>query len=223
MESIMSVEIAQKKLDDIKKAERDLTDEVGNLQEKLTEAEKSAGDKILEAHLSGDVKSKDTVTQELIRLKCETDASERALAASKTAKVYASADLLRAKAEENRQNAVVLRKQAEKRQETTDKLLKQLKEFEGCDFVPYVPDHKLGPGERVSYPVAKTASLRDGAANLERIAREQDDHADMTIKMFKAGLENEAANLERTARENANAAKTRDAVAVAAAAEPGRT
>ncbi|MHB8162788.1 MAG: hypothetical protein ACYDDV_00390 [Methanoregula sp.] len=190
MESIMSVELAQKKLDDIKKAERDLTGEVGVLRQKLTEAEKSTGDKILEAHLSGDAKSKEVVIQALVRLKCETDASERALAASKTAKVYASSDLLRSKAEENRKTALELHKLADERQKKADVFLKQLKDFEGCDFVPFVPTHsRLGPGERIEYPIAKTAGIRRDAEHLERLSKEQDENADTAIKMFKAGQE----------------------------------
>lgn len=97
-----------------------------------------------------------------------------AIARARERRVEAIRAVWQAEADELRQQAADLRAEAERREARTRQLLDELREHEGCDYVPayHVLEYARGYADPVPITIPRSESLRNQAAALERRADE---------------------------------------------------
>ncbi len=137
----------------------------------LEEMEGAVGSKVLEAHLAG---TSDAAAGEwgakVATIKAVIDAFPRAAQAARAKRVESIRAVWRLEAAELRAEAGRKSAEADTRQKTTDKLIKQLQDFEGVVYVPTrpsLPERPVGGGGsglHVVVPFPRTELLR-GEAN----------------------------------------------------------
>jgi hypothetical protein len=139
----------------------------------------------------------------LATLRAEHEAAVAAVEATRKRIDKAQRGVWRAQAEEYRERATMLTAEADERQETTDRLLNELREFEGCDYGPTYVDIQqqvvMFGSATVSIPT--TQRLRNEAAALVQQAKALELQAGNTPEARAEQLET-----ERRARDEAIAA-----------------
>lgn len=138
----------------------------------LEDLEGRAGDEVL-----ADETVAERLTGAIAKLRAGIEIGRRAADAARRKLYAARRELLRAKAAELREQAETLVKSAEKRQQRTDKLLKELAEFEGVEFEPVRVIATLNPGPGI-VPPTRTDMFRNQAAAMKQRARQHDQQAE---------------------------------------------
>lgn len=99
--------------------------------------------------------------------------AEQAIATARARRIDAIRSAYRAEAAELRERASAKRAEAAERQRETDRLLAALRDFEGCEYVPFVPQRTPGSvysDAVVSYAIPRTRALHIEADNFDRQA-----------------------------------------------------
>jgi hypothetical protein len=141
----------------------------------LSSLEDRAGDEVL-----ADESAAVRLAEQATRLRSEIDMADRAAAAAARRVVDARRGVLRARAGELRTEAEGLRAEADRRQTKTDRLLADLAEHEGCQYVPYEPVDAdvAGAGSHgVPFKLPITHTLRSKADVLDQKAADLDAKA----------------------------------------------
>lgn len=163
---------ARQHVDRLYAAERDLIVRRMALDDELAQAQEAAGDEALAA-VMGEKRSERSLSR-LGKLRDEMAALESAIEAARRQRLAAIPAIWRDEARDLRAQAATLQAEADQRQSRTDELLAALKEWEGCDYVPFVPDRSAtvqlvgGPVTFVTIPT--TMAMRNRIAQLERRA-----------------------------------------------------
>lgn len=139
----------------------------------------------LEARMGDEVLADETAADGLAAQANQLDAdiavADRAVDAARRQHDTAERSLLSARAGELREQAERLRSEAAKRQRKTDKLLADLAEHEGCDYVPYVPSREQvqsAGAAGIRYKTPYTQRLLRQAEGCEQKASELDRQAE---------------------------------------------
>lgn len=175
--SVNGVEKAQAEVEKYTKVEQDLYQELENLIEKVRASEEGIGDRVLAAKLQGNESEISTVADEGMKAFLELDSIRKALKSASRAKEYARADVLHARADEKREEAVVLREEVRSRMEKTNKLLQELREHEGVLYQAPMPVHPSGAGYEYNKPSTRSGEIMMQAVELENEAKRLDEEA----------------------------------------------
>ncbi len=179
--------------------EQELSRRLLKLREDLPAAQSAGGADLLKAALSGAATPKGA-TSRLVQIRTEIEVVEDAIAQARSQRVEAIKLLWRAEAEPLRKRAVELRKEADEREIKTAAMLRELEEWEQCEYapasphrphtaprhddsprtapilspeggiIPSYPPNPVGDLQVVIVPTPKTQLLRNEAAELERQA-----------------------------------------------------
>lgn len=150
--------------------EQEIAGELTILTARLSEAEKTAGDRALQARKSGDDKEVQKINDELSDLNTQHRTLSKTHAAAKEAVKAARHAIDKAQGADLRSQAAKLTERADERQKKTDKLLTELHEHEGIYYVPQPIMHASGVIVPNTYAVTETMKLRIDADALIRQA-----------------------------------------------------
>jgi len=154
---------------------RDTEDEIQaditTLRQQLSENEALAGKKVLNARISGDDKVLSKVSGELSEIRAKIDALESALYPCRIARQAAEKDLKLSQANDLRNRAADLRKEASERKKKTKDLLQQLAAHEDVGYVPR--------------SASRTRLLENKAEELEREAQRMEAWANATPRVIR--------------------------------------
>jgi len=106
------------------------------LRKQLADIEASAGTRVLNARISGDDKALSKVSGELSDVRSKIETLESALYPCRCARQAAEKDLKLSQANDLRNRAADLRKEAHERKKKTNELLQQLAAHENVGYVP---------------------------------------------------------------------------------------
>ena len=156
----------------LRQAELGLTDKRAALAATLIEAEQSAGDATLAAALGGG--STAAAIGQVAALRAEAEAIDRAIDSARRQRRDAIIRVWQAEAVPLRERAAELGREAAERQRKTDSLLRELREFEGCDYLPAplttdrpIGEQQGGSPRMVLLPTPITAMMLIEADGLE--------------------------------------------------------
>lgn len=138
----------------------------------LEDLQARVGDEVLD-----DEAAAGRLTEQMAALQSRIAVAKAATQAATRRLEAAHRDLLRAQAGELREQAKRLRADADKRQTTTDRLLRELREHEGVEFDVKVLAPASGVGHGMA-PWTETAQLRGDAGRMEGRATALDAAAD---------------------------------------------
>jgi hypothetical protein len=180
------VEVAQREVERFHQAELDLSDEYLRLRAEGRRVAADSGRGVLDQFLDGTAPA-DLRAPSLAEQDARLAALDTAIADARRRRVQAIEATYRAQAADCRTAATGKRREASKRQERTDRLLAELREFEGVAFgvQPFPLDSMtLGAGEAglllaaaTRRPLSRTEQLQAEAAALEHRASEVERQA----------------------------------------------
>lgn len=162
VEDVASARIdeARARVEQLHDVELELYDRRQRCLDDMVAATVTAGDQILEAIMSG---RKPPQNRKTLQLHDEVAAIDEAVIHARRRRAEAILESWKVEAAEEWRQSAELLQEAEKRQVRTDELLAALKDHEGCDYVPYVPQRHYA-GETIVYTTPATDSNRRIAA-----------------------------------------------------------
>mgnify|MGYP001346272734 CR=1 FL=1 len=180
------------------KAELDLSTERQAKGEALARAEAQAGTDILQIHLAGQG-DRATVVSLVAALRGEIGVLDKAIEAARRRRLAAIPQVWRAEADAKRAEAHKLHEEADTRQGKTERLLRELADFEGCAYAPEGPAAHSRPVASlggapavVIVPTPRTELLRQQAQSLEREAVQLEAKRPVTSGYVRAESRQEA-------------------------------
>lgn len=131
------------------------------------EVERESGATVVAATLAGDGQiATSTAADVITHGRAELDTLERAIGNARAEREAAVFGWWRARADDVREKAAALREEADARQPTTDRLLAQLREWEGVTYAPLEPPRGQS-FDVVRVPTPRTTLLRMEAKSLD--------------------------------------------------------
>ena len=162
---MMTAEAAEQELAKAIAMEQEVKGELDQLQARLTESEKTAGDRCLTARKTGDQKAIGKINDEIAKLRNQWYVTSQTLGAARDAIIGAKHEINMARGYVLRMQAAELMKQANERQQKTNELLNALFEHEGVHYQPE-PQTSAGAYLAGSFAETRTAKLAQEAAAL---------------------------------------------------------
>lgn len=177
----------------LKQTARDLEEELQALDSEQRRIERVAGDDLLDARFSGDTKAEKKVAQSLENIRLKRTMLEKQLAACRVRIDNKHLERWKTEARACQEAAVKHREEAAAHWVHTEDLLRQINEYELCDYVLKRPEAKMGEPARLGI----TASLNWDAYELEKHATEALDMARIFERKINPKRGEEAQTIEQ--------------------------